>query len=461
MATYAVFLDTMIFLHYQPVAQIDWHAALGIDRADPVALVVAGVVVTEIDKHKDQSPRLRDRARRVSSEFEKYFLRGAAQLRDNVTITLALAAPQADFSALGLSQSKNDDVLLAAVIEYREAHPGVTCILVSRDMYLRLRAPDFAVDARKLDDTYALPVVEDEHEKEVKSLRRQLAVLSARLPRLELQAAGGGNTVRHAIAQIPPLTSAELEEALREEERLLPPVEHYRPPKPAVVNIDELTATGNDLSKLADISQSQVRRLLGEYYAEQDLARYAEERAEHLASFLARLQAQRERDADRARHFVAALQLVNEGNAPADDIDVRLDLPSGLWAFPMAISSSSTPLKRPSRPKPRSPFDLGSLGLGGSAVSARPWMPDIPTLDQALSRPNVSSFSISTEEPQHIKAHVRQVKHGLPVALPRLYLYLQPGSAVRPFQISYALHAANIPEPVRGEINVLLTEKAA
>lgn len=46
-------LDTNIFMHCQPLDQIDW---LNVVRAQEVKLLIPRVVMAELDKHKNQHP---------------------------------------------------------------------------------------------------------------------------------------------------------------------------------------------------------------------------------------------------------------------------------------------------------------------------------------------------------------------------------------------------------------------
>jgi hypothetical protein len=49
-APVAAFLDTMIYLHYRPVAEIDWQRVLDTARVD---ILVPRITVRELDRHKN------------------------------------------------------------------------------------------------------------------------------------------------------------------------------------------------------------------------------------------------------------------------------------------------------------------------------------------------------------------------------------------------------------------------
>ena len=65
-------LDTNVYLHYKDFEQVDWKTLM----ADDVTICVPFVVLSEIDKHKDQSRgKIQKRAKKLSSRFSEVFLR--------------------------------------------------------------------------------------------------------------------------------------------------------------------------------------------------------------------------------------------------------------------------------------------------------------------------------------------------------------------------------------------------
>src|SRR5215469_18533316 len=59
-----VFIDTMVFLHFQSFDQLDWPAIL---NAKQVKVVVPAITIREINKHKDSHSlqKIRERAQTV------------------------------------------------------------------------------------------------------------------------------------------------------------------------------------------------------------------------------------------------------------------------------------------------------------------------------------------------------------------------------------------------------------
>ena len=98
------FLDTNVFLQFQPLDQIDWSSLLGCDH---VVLVVTAAVIRQLNKHKDASisPRLRDRAASAlkklyaySESSEPVIIHSSVELRFNTQ------EPLLDFVSEGLSR---------------------------------------------------------------------------------------------------------------------------------------------------------------------------------------------------------------------------------------------------------------------------------------------------------------------------------------------------------------------
>src|SRR5438270_12693197 len=114
------FIDTNIFLHYQPFDQIKWTEILG---SDNVVLVATPVVIRELDKHKDQHriSAIRDRARAALKKIEQIVLEDAtAGLPEGVGLKYA-EEPTIDFQQYGLRVETNDDHLIASCLAHLTA----------------------------------------------------------------------------------------------------------------------------------------------------------------------------------------------------------------------------------------------------------------------------------------------------------------------------------------------------
>jgi hypothetical protein len=111
------FIDTTIFLHYQPFDAIDWPAILGAKR---VALVLAPITISELnDKKDEQNPKLRPRAASVIKKLETLWSKEPpAEVRPGVELILQDVEPSIDYGAHELDYRCQDDRLLSGTAEY-------------------------------------------------------------------------------------------------------------------------------------------------------------------------------------------------------------------------------------------------------------------------------------------------------------------------------------------------------
>jgi hypothetical protein len=471
--THAVFLDTMIYLHYKPVDQIDWHEALGLEQSAALVIVVPGITLREIDKHKNETPRLRERAQRVSEQLVRLLSTPSEELRPNVRIVGALRAPRTDMASLGLDPALNDDVLLAAALSYQDMNPGVAATVVSDDGYMRIRAAGLEIDSRVLSNELRLKLAEDPLVKENRELQRENQQMRARRPKLDLELAdGGGKKLLFTVHTVQALSPAELGKAMGEVEQTVPPTDSFRPKPPAprppaapsehsmsMRELMELTTSGADVGGELQGAMAQLRRgLLG--IPEDELTRYERERTDFLDKYATFFNRQRKVEQAQAHNVALRLRLTNDGSVPAEDIDVNFHIPNGMKVSSENLFEDVTPPKRPKPPRARGPL-FGSAGFEMPSFNlSTPVFPSGAMLRGAAPS-NVSSLRIRETESFDVHVHVAQVKHGLVVELPVIYLLLQPGLALKPFQVTYSLHAANEPEPVTGAINIVLSDKAA
>jgi hypothetical protein len=474
---HALFLDTMVYLHYRSIEQVDWHDILGVPSTEEVVIVVPGITLREIDKHKNHTPRLRDRARRVSELLARQLPAGSVELRPGVRIEGALRSPSVDFAGLGLDPASNDDVLVASALDYQRTHPEVRVAVATQDSYPHLRAQGLGLVVRSLPDDLRLPAEEDPVERENRELKRQLQQLQAARPMLDLQFAdGGGKSLTVVLSNLDSLSAAEIAATVREMEQRLPPADAFRSAAPQVKSASRPQQPGPDEGIIRRLKRAteepdaeatqellrDIKRAFREPKDERDLARYATERTAFLESYAAYLQERREYERARGRRFVLDLDLVNTGSTPAKDIDVHLYVPDGV-----TVSDEEDDLTEPEEPEPPGrPLTAAESMYAGlrSSLTAfdivrGPDLSYLSPLDRAQTAGprNVSPLEIEETESYDIRCHVDRVKHGLPVALPTIYVTIPEGAPARPFQVTYTLHAANLPAPVTGELNVILT----
>lgn len=178
------FVDTNYFMHFQPPEQIDWCSLLD---AKEVLLVVAPVVVRELNEHKDghKRPHLRERAVERIKKLLPWVAGGKiTDIRPHVRITALTAEPAIDFAAHNLVKDIQDDWLIASVIVYRQGTESTDVIIVSDDAGLVLKAPGHGIDVVAPPEDARLPAQVDENEQELRKAKRELEAMKNAQPKL-------------------------------------------------------------------------------------------------------------------------------------------------------------------------------------------------------------------------------------------------------------------------------------
>ncbi len=172
-------LDTNVYLHYKDFEQVDWKTLLG----DDVTICVPLVVLSEIDKHKDQSRgKIQKRAKKLSSRFSELFLQGEAA---QIAVEEMDNPPSTAFDDTRFHKDINDDWIILSALH--ASHDSSSTVIVSGDNGILLKAKHFGLGFYKMPDDLLLSEELSEEEKEIKKLKEQLAKHEARLPKPKVQ----------------------------------------------------------------------------------------------------------------------------------------------------------------------------------------------------------------------------------------------------------------------------------
>jgi predicted ribonuclease YlaK len=179
------FIDTSIFLHYQPFDHVNW---LGMLEVKSAALVIAPITISELNDKKDEStPKLRQRAASVLKKLEILWTKGPPfQVRPGLGLLLQDVEPSIDYAAYQLDYRSQDDRLLAAVLQFRATNAEAQLILITADFGLRVKARRHGIEATGLPEELKLPEEADPNEKRIQQLERELLELKRVMPELKL-----------------------------------------------------------------------------------------------------------------------------------------------------------------------------------------------------------------------------------------------------------------------------------
>jgi len=443
-----LFLDTNIYLHYQDIEQIDW---LRVVKAEAVVIVVPPITVQELNKHKYAHPRTRVRERaativkKLSALFESSLL---AQLNSGVAIRLEDRDPLIDFQAYHLSRESQDDNLIASIIMERDEVPGTEVILATSDAGLTLmaKARRHGITPVRLPDTLKLPDEPDPEQKRMRELERQLAELRASAPQLSLTFRDGSDHATFVLPRPIELTPIEVEQRVTELRRRYPKrseqLKGASESRRTDRTLEELLAAV-DTSPLNVVSPADI----AEYNAELDkfYQVYADEYLQREVSY---------KNLE-YRTVRLDIGLSNDGNAPAEDVDVFMHFPDALRLrgeddFPEPPAPPEPP------PGPKSILDklAGSLaGLG----SAHFW-PSV-TSAPVLPPPNVSRPNIRHTSSYDVDVQVQRLKHGLREPFDVFFVTFESFDAAFSFHIDYEILAGNLPNKVSGQLHVIIQKE--
>jgi len=342
------FLDTNTFLHYPPVDQIDWRAAL---EADEVVLIVAPVIIRELNLRKDTptSPKIRERAaaalRRLHNLFDST---PPIMIRDGVELQFRPQDPLIDFAEQNLSRDVSDDYLIASTLEFAQDHPGTPPFIVTEDLCLKLKSKTHGILVRQLPSTLRLPDEVDASQKRITQLEREVSRLQNRIPVLKLYFANGQDRLHLRVSplqQLEPDAIARSMEAIRAKHpKLQTNIDVGRP-----VTLGEMI--GITFAGIPAEHAKEYNEKLDAFYLEHE-------------QYLVRLQDYRNL---RARTAELKIMLANEGTCPADDIDIYMHFPDGFELV------NGEDLDEPPKPPKslRKPATMQELIAGAAAMPSR------------------------------------------------------------------------------------------
>lgn len=167
-------LDTNVYLHFKHFEQIDWKSLL----YDDVTICVPQRVLTEIDKHKDQSRgKVQKRAKALSARFYEIFLEGASPL---VPVVDMANPPANAFDDPQYHQEISDDWIILSALHSSISNADI--VIVGYDNGILLKAKQHGLGLFKMPDSLLLAEEPSEEENEIKRLSQQLAKYENRLP---------------------------------------------------------------------------------------------------------------------------------------------------------------------------------------------------------------------------------------------------------------------------------------
>lgn len=443
-----VFLDTNVYLHYQLFDQIKWPEIIG---AEKITIVVPPVVIRELNKHKDLNsrPRIKKRAGKVLRKlFELFDSDPKTSLDDNIEIWLEDREPLINFAAHQLNPDIQDDILIGNIIMYQNEMPDAEIVLVTSDMGLTLvaKARRQELDIIRLPDSLKIPEEPDPSQQRIKQLEEELRKMKLRLPQLLLTFNDGSNRAKFAISPPARPTSDELKKELEKIRNRYPKMEAQpNPPR----NKDDYGTT------MADIAAAIAIQGMNSPSSE-DITKYNEKLDKFYEAYAKYLENSKWYNEFRQRTIKMTFWLVNNGTAPAEDIDVFMHFPDGFRLFDEEnFPNSPIPPKAPSKPKSR----LDAFGSIRSSLIAPSYIPSLTSHDiggLALPPPNMSSLNIRRTNSYEVSFDVQRLKHNMQEQADTLYVVFDSFEDAKNFKIDYEILCADVPDKITGALQVIV-----
>lgn len=396
-----VVLDTNIYLHCKDIEHIDWCKLL---HADAVEIIVPLIVLNEIDKHKDSHPvaKIKKRARAVSKKLYEYFFNSnneEAVIKENVTISSY--APDVKPHDYGFEANRQDQYLIASILNLKEEH-NQDIVLVSADNGALLLAKNKGIKAMRMPDKFRLPDEKTKDEKEIDKLKRELTSIKNVMPKLNVSI---NNNLKSPFRLKATTLEIPTPKSLEEIEAKYSPI-----------------ATGK--KGLGYLGTYNIERKY-----EEDYNKYISEYQQYLLTL------------ESLRDLIIVemnIVIVNQGGAPAKDIDISFDFPLGFCMF--EHDKTEILPEEPTGPT-----------LQQSILDSFINIPLQPSIDMSIG----DSFSLKMTDHHEITDHIRSLKHGRSHTLPKLVLFFKADNLFN-FKAGYKFMVGNIPNTIEGELNFIV-----
>jgi rRNA-processing protein FCF1 len=418
MAKIYLFLDTNILLHCKPAKEIDWKKYV---KGSSV-LVIAPIIIAEIDKlRRSQQKKIATRAKSITKLFEHIMDNG-----DPDWILIDKRPTSETFLENSLDKSEQDDCLLAAVLEFLPEGPDCQKILVSEDIGPRLKAKNLGIKAIKLEDTELLAEEPDENEAKLQKLTRENNELKNRVPKVDLFLEG---KTRH-------INFPEFQGTIT--------FDQYRAHKMEVVRKNYTyhktpfkMPTQRDLIFRSAIAESMMYTEGRRYDEELD---WFFETYEH--KFLPELY---NWHIAKLLSIEIELEIYNEGNVPAENIDLCLRFPSGIN---IELAETFNPFPDPPVP-PEKPLPLDQL-----LIKANELRKSTPPQPMPLAKAPTAWISIKKANGLQVDMKCGYLKHNQSFKFSKLAVCFQTLDDLKGFEFTYELMIANDPKCPKGNLQV-------
>lgn len=419
------FVDTNILIQFQTFDEVDWADKL---QSPFVRLMLAPAVLSEIDKFKDDhtNGRRRSRVRMILAKLRE-LLNGTSEARvaslgSHTTLAVIDYEPQLDWTHHRLDPMIGDDRLIASILEFQQDHDSIKVVLLTDDFPLELKARRHDIVCRKPEGMLARLESSSPEGERIRTLERELAELRLRIPELTLGFLEARTSTQHV-------------------KRPLGMTKRNRP-------TDDLIAR-----RIACMRRQLDKEVLSApkgYFGQVNVKEFKETYAHYLVNMEVLLKRRRAREFD--WRYELSFELGNSGTAPAEDIEITLNFPSG--SFVVALEDEhdeydglgKLQVRRPVPDWKRVHDKWPILGI----TRQEPWSITYPEHYEPATTPSGPLYfdDRSRISYQHPKLRAQEQWQ-----MPAVAAYIPP-IAGGGFNISYVIHADQLAKPIENQLHV-------
>ena len=422
-----VFIDANTALHFRRPDQIDWCALVD---ANEVVLVGAPILLRELENQKivNGSGKLRDRAADYVKWLHPFVHNSETEVRAGVRWLFLPDEPEIDFSTERLSLTVADDYLIASVLHYTR-QSSAHAFVATADLGLQVKLRARQIRVLELPDDLRLPADLDPLVRENRDLKRQIARIQARMPKLSITFEGGAQYHILSLPDPDAFKVTPLEQAQADNP-------YMSRPAPVSRSQHEVPATLTDVQRLAQKFGVSVKQV--DTYNE-ELERYFREYQDYLAHHAAWRETV-------CLHHVIKFVVVNDGTAPASNIDLDVFFPEGT----MLVDDIDFP-KKPKPPKaPRRPQSILDI-RGFEDINYLSSL--VPPKPHHMINTNDDGVPIIGESKDWVRVGFSSLKHGFSITSDGLDFRFAGPETVRAFSVDFCLSADELPDAVEGQLH--------
>lgn len=420
-----LFLDTNIFIHYKGFEDIPWQDLLS--TKDDITIVMASIILREINGHKDSSKgRVKNKARKVSEKLNSVLLKGQTS---RIPLIYCRETPIKEYEKEIFDLTVNDDRFLLNVLH--SSYPKEDVYVVSNDTDLLLKAKEAGLNILPMDETYRSAEEPTEEEKELKKVKEELARWTDRRadPKLLFSDTGSEELFFER------LNFKSVDEIVEEHVA----TESIRYPEETE---DEVT-----YENYFDNFQKQLSMLAMQFnsHTPAQKAVFNQMRKEYLEAFRKKEELIVQKQMRKLAFKRLKMVLLNDGTAQTGDVHITLRFPDTVKIYTPRDSKESYTFEPPVKPQyDRTYAQLASI-TNLSSIGYRPnnsvemWNPDKPASKLEYS------FDIS------------RLTHGLQVEIEReIYINTE---VEQEFEIEWFIADSSLIDHKYGKLKVVVADK--